>query len=101
MRSALVTRLARLEESSTVVERRRESMSPLLDSRCRREAVERGVTYEQAMAEHQARTVRIMADYRGDGSSASVLRHCRQVRHLESQRSAALGDGVLATDIAT
>jgi hypothetical protein len=88
MRSALVTRLARLEESSTVVERRRESMSPLLDSRCRREAVERGVTYEQAMVEHQARTARIMAGYQGDGSAASVLRHCRQARHLESQRSA-------------
>jgi len=91
MRSALVTRLARLEVSASAVERSRESMSPLLDRRCRREAVERGVTYEQAMAEHQARTARIMADYRGDGSSASVLRHCRQARHLESQRSAVWG----------
>jgi hypothetical protein len=34
---------------------------------------------------HQARTARIMADYRGNGSSGRVLRHWRRVRHAAAQ----------------
>ena len=72
----------------SAVAERSAQVSPLRERWCRRQMLERGVSYEEAMAENQANIARMMAGYQGDGSYASVVRHCRQVRHLERQRSA-------------
>jgi len=88
MRSRLLVRLTRLEDCMNAVVERSAQVSPLRERWRRRQMVERGVSYEEAMAENRAGIARMMAGYQGDGSYASVLRHCRQVRHLERQRAA-------------
>jgi hypothetical protein len=60
----------------------------LRERRCRRQAQERGVPYEQVVREDRAKSKAFWADYAGDRTIADILRYGR-LRQLELSTAAA------------
>ena len=60
----------------------------LRERRCRRQAQERGVPYEQVVREDRAKSKAFWADYAGDGTIVDIMRYGRQ-RQREAASKAA------------